>query len=556
MDLKHRLLVPLTATLLACGSSDSDDENTDTVTITVSGGATVNEQTEVTLGGSTTLSDISSYSWSVSDADYTITHEDTTAVAATLTTPEVRTSSEQVTLTLTVTTADNTSESGTFSLTVEPVNIAPVAAVSISQDSRFDENTYGGALSVTFTGSGTDEDPIDVDNPISGYEWQQTGGTDVLTGLDVSTNELTITTPALTASETLTFELMVTDNEGGTDTESFQIVVLDVTQTPPIAEAGDPITIMEGERFLLSGSATSLSQNAEPFLYEWTNNSSDLAEFADPSDETTYADAPAVTEDTDITIDLRVVDQFNNEDNDQVVVTVREMPATYVNDTGVIANVSNTGLINGSSHDFPGQDADVGRDRMHESNVLEKAGAGDEGFDFTKLDEFGDEIDAAETEWSCVRDNVTGLIWELKTNDAGLHDVDHTYSWVESTTSEEDQNDGASCTLTNCNTAAFVEAVNAEGLCGFFDWRVPTHNELKSILHFGETNNTFIDSDYFPFNNPDTATETWYWTSIQNVDGANGEVLQNSWAIDFSSGNDNFLLKSIENHVRLVRAGR
>ncbi|MCC2604506.1 Lcl C-terminal domain-containing protein [Planctobacterium marinum] len=555
MDLRHWLLVSLTTSLLACGG-DSSDEDVDSVTILVSAGSTVNEQSEVTLSGRTTLDNVSSYSWSVSDSDYTLEHEDSASVAATLTTPEVRTSSEQVTLTLSATSEEGGTISGTFTLTVEPVNIAPTADVAISQDNRFDENTYGGAIAVTFTGSGADEDPIDAESPISAYSWQQVSGTDVLTGLDVSGSSLTITTPALAASETLGFEFTVTDNEGGTFTEPFEIVVLDVTQTHPIAEAGEAITIMEGERFLLAGSATSLSDDATPFLFEWTNNSSDLAEFADASDATTYADAPAVTEDTDITIDLRVVDQFNNEDNDQVVVTVREMPATYVNDTGVVVNVSNTGLINGSSHSFPGQDADIGRDRMHESDVLEKAGAGDEGFDFTKLDEFGDEIDATETDWSCVRDNVTGLIWELKTNDAGLHDVDNTYSWVSSTTSEENQNDSASCTIANCNTAAFVEAVNAEGLCGFYDWRIPTHNELMSIMHFGESGGTFVDRDYFPFNSPDTSVPTWYWTNVQNVDGASGDTLQNSWAIDFSSGNDNFLLKSSENYLRLVRAGR
>lgn len=557
MDLRHWLVISLTTSLFACGGSDdSTEETVDSVTILVSAGATVDEQSEVALNGRTTLTDVTSYSWAVNDEDYTLTHEDTTLVAATLTTPEVRTSSEQITLTLSATSAEGATVSDTFTLTVAPVNEAPGAEVDISQDSRFAENTYGGALAVTFTGSGTDADPIDADNPISGYAWQQVSGTDVTTGLDLTTSSLTITTPALTTSETLSFEFTVTDNEGGTTTEAFDIVVLDVTQTPPIAEAGNAITIMEGERFLLSGSATSLSDDATPFLFEWSNNSSDLAEFADASDETTYADAPAVTEDTDITIDLRVVDQFNNEDNDQVVVTVREMPATYVNDTGVIANVSNTGLINGSSHSFPGQDADIGRDRMHESDVLEKAGAGDEGFDFTKLDDFGDEIDASETDWSCVRDNVTGLIWELKTDDDGLHDVDNTYSWVLSTTSTEDQNDGASCTISNCNTAAFVAAVNAVGLCGFYDWRMPTHNELMSIMHFGESGGNFVDTDYFPFNTPDATVPTWYWTNVQNVDGASGDTLQNSWAIDFSSGNDNFLLKSTENYVRLVRAGR
>lgn len=266
MDLRHWIIVPLALSLFACGSG-SDDERTDTVTVSISvSGTIVNEQTEVALSGTTSLQEVTSYSWSVSDADYSIVHEDDSVPAATLTTAEVRTNEEQVTLSLTATPAEGAAVTGTFVLTVRPVNIDPVASVTLSQDDRFAENTYGGALSVTFTGSGTDEDPIDADNPISAFEWQQIAGTDVVTGLDVSTDSLTITTPELAASETLSFELIVTDNEGATASQAFDIVVLDVTRTPPIAEAGNPITIMEGERFLLAGSATALSDDASPFF--------------------------------------------------------------------------------------------------------------------------------------------------------------------------------------------------------------------------------------------------------------------------------------------------
>lgn len=567
MEFKKLFLLPLVLSIVACGSDDSSEDTTTTtepedptVTSAIFNGNTQNEQTEVTLTGTATRDDgdTFTFAWTISDETIVITHPDTSLPDATLTTPEVRTSSVQVTLTLTATAADGASASVAKTMTIVPVNEAPEASIAVTQDGRFADNAFGGALTVAMTGSGTDSDPIDSANPISSFLWAQTSGTDVTAGLALEQASLSFTSPALNISEDLVFTLTVTDNEGGTDTEEVTITVLDVTQTPPIAEAGDPITVMEGERFLLSGSATSLATTAQPFLYEWVNLSSELADFSDATDEITYADAPAVTADSDITIELRVVDQFNNEDNDQVVVTVRELPVTLLNDTGIIANTTDSALVNGASHDYPGQDSDFGRDRINESNVLEKAGTGDAGFDYTKLDSLGDEIDFSETDWSCVRDNVTGLVWEVKTDglNTSIHDRDHLFSWVLDLSDETLLNDGSSCLIDNCDTASFVAAVNQVGLCGFFDWRIPTHNELMSIMDFGNPDGAFVDSDFFPNNSADITTPTWYWTSQQNADGATDGNVQNSWAIDFSSGNDNFLAKSSEVFIRLVRAGR
>lgn len=41
--------------------------------------------------------------------------------------------------------------------------------------------------------------------------------------------------------------------------------------------------------------------------------------------------------------------------------------------------------------------------------------------------EFGN----AQTNWGCTRDNETGLIWEIKTNDGGLRDISWVYPWFE-----------------------------------------------------------------------------------------------------------------------------
>ncbi len=73
---------------------------------------------------------------------------------------------------------------------------------------------------------------------------------------------------------------------------------------------------------------------------------------------------------------------------------------------------------------YPGQDAEYGRDATHNDNS-----DGHAGFSFTKLDANGNTLPTTALSWSCVKDNVTGLIWEVKTDDSGLQDMGNIYSW-------------------------------------------------------------------------------------------------------------------------------
>ena len=88
-----------------------------------------------------------------------------------------------------------------------------------------------------------------------------------------------------------------------------------------------------------------------------------------------------------------------------------------------------------------------------------------------------------------MQDNVTGLIWEIKTVDGDLHDKDNSYSWYNSNTSTNGGSagieNGGSCPDTgNCDTEKFVTSVNAQGLCGANDWRMPNKEELRSIVDY------------------------------------------------------------------------
>ena len=86
-----------------------------------------------------------------------------------------------------------------------------------------------------------------------------------------------------------------------------------------------------------------------------------------------------------------------------------------------------------------------------------------------------------------MQDNVTGLIWEMKeTNPEHPRYFGHTYSWW---MASEQLNGGfayhtspGQCTQVEpCETQAYVDWVNRQGLCGYSDWRLPSIRELVSI---------------------------------------------------------------------------
>jgi len=212
------------------------------------------------------------------------------------------------------------------------------------------------------------------------------------------------------------------------------------------------------------------------------------------------------------------------------------------------------------------QDAFFGRDAQAKAGTLQKVGSGMAGFDFTRLGSNGRPLvtqngtwsdsgtEAAGTRWDCVRDNVTGLWWEVKSNDANhLRHKDHTYTWFNptSTTNGGAVGTEASSTCkgvaaeTKCNTQSYVTAVNAAGLCGKTDWRMPTMDELSNLAHTGRTAPA-IDTNYFP-----NSASDWFWSSLPDAGGTG-----DAWGVNFGYGGDVLAHKSRANRVRLVRSGQ
>jgi hypothetical protein len=157
-------------------------------------------------------------------------------------------------------------------------------------------------------------------------------------------------------------------------------------------------------------------------------------------------------------------------------------------------------------------------------------------------------------DWACTKDNKTGLIWEVKTTDGGLRDKEWLYSWFEPDASKNGGNAGYTdtpygtpycSTKDNCNTYAFTNAVNAKGLCGATNWRLPTKDELMKLVvcsdgeydvegsckNLNTVSSPTINLTYFP-NTQITPSISIYWSSSPKVQYSN----VGAWLVDFYYG--------------------
>ncbi len=238
-----------------------------------------------------------------------------------------------------------------------------------------------------------------------------------------------------------------------------------------------------------------------------------------------------------------------------------------INGTGIAFCASDTSIsgvscsavsVDGQSD--PRQNGRYGRDAQASVGQLTKIGDGVEGFDYTKISNSGSDLPATATlgsgpdEWACTRDNVTGLIWEVKTP-FGLRSQSNTYSWY---SSDSTSNGGAqgypsagSCSNTDrCDTEKFVQDVNNAGLCGTGVWRMPTVKELEGLSDFGIINPAIDNTTYFP-NTP----VLHFWSGTASANGQPTTSSYYAWIVDALDGSARAEFRSTALGVRLVRGG-
>lgn len=146
-----------------------------------------------------------------------------------------------------------------------------------------------------------------------------------------------------------------------------------------------------------------------------------------------------------------------------------------------------------------------------------------------------------------VTDTKTGLMWEKKTTACAGEITcvnDRTYTW----TTGDNSPDGTLYTT-------FLSAMNGQVLvggsetcfAGYCDWRIPTINELASLVTARYPNCTSppcIDPTLGP-------TGGSYWSSSSVAGGPNG-----AWAVEFANGYAFSVDATSTNYARAVRGGR
>jgi hypothetical protein len=148
-----------------------------------------------------------------------------------------------------------------------------------------------------------------------------------------------------------------------------------------------------------------------------------------------------------------------------------------------------------------------------------------------------------------ITDTTTGLMWEKKGDDGGLHDLDRTFTWSMS-----------GSTLPNGQVFTnFIAALNAGNFAGRRDWRLPTLEELQTIVSTGGTTPgrpvvpPAFDDDCRPGCTSSQCSCTKalnYWTATIDV-GNN----QRAWYVLFNTGQSGTGLKTLQFYARAVRGG-
>jgi hypothetical protein len=170
---------------------------------------------------------------------------------------------------------------------------------------------------------------------------------------------------------------------------------------------------------------------------------------------------------------------------------------------------------------------------------------------YVKLSFDQKELEDAASNWNCVVDKNSGLTWEKKTSDRGLRDAQNFYSWYNP---NQTANGGFAGVADNgkcrggidCDTHAYIKAVNDMKLCGYTDWRLPTRAELMTLVQYSGTRNGkgLIDSRYFP-----GAASDWYWASDSDFNDP-----RYAWFVLYFNGKPLRASKSEAKRVRLVRS--
>jgi hypothetical protein len=281
-------------------------------------------------------------------------------------------------------------------------------------------------------------------------------------------------------------------------TTVFFTATVQAANQKPIANAGDDQTVNFSTNVTLSATKSSDS-DGKITRFQWIQTKGTKVVLKNSKTVSATFNSPKKV--GELVFKLTVTDDKKSTATDTVIINVIEQTAaqSQLNDTGITFcsdgafNVNSCGIST-----YPGQDGEFGRDVTNNDDK-----DGHAGFSFSKISATGEKLPFNASTWACVKDNVTGLLWEVKTAQ------NTSESYVFSDTEES------------------IKTKNTQKLCGETNWRLPQIQELQSIVDYSEPYpNPAIDLNFFP-----NTTNKIYWSQTPYAKNQN-----DVWGIYFDDG--------------------
>ena len=143
----------------------------------------------------------------------------------------------------------------------------------------------------------------------------------------------------------------------------------------------------------------------------------------------------------------------------------------------------------------------------------------------------GEKLVVDAPQWAAVVDEKTKLMWAIN---------------PKKTTDSTNQKEK----MTWDEAQEWAKYVSRQGWCGYNDWRLPTIDELKTLLLLKKYKNLHLREDVFADISINT-NSYWVWSSSLVAGNSNY-----AWIVSFDNGYGSHYTKYVNHYVRLVRSSQ